>query len=912
MEPRHSLAWMLVLLWGLGILKGYRITSELQFSKELVVWFCRVQKQHTYQFYRENILSFMRVSGNLGMALKVMEPRHSLAWMLVLLWGLGILKANGPPSIELTLASPPVLRQDVSLRCVTVNLQRATVEFHQNGDLMAKVSHPCEVTLEVEWIDVTCSEGGTKSLYTLTTNSFSKSDFGQWSCQYYAGRATYDLSIDQAMSRHMGYVLRHVAENVTLEWPPMLPDVQPQGTDAILLDPGGSKLLVANFKNDMFHWENSSSRGMDFTGNLPQGILSVTWHMVEKVDNGTYLVVYGDQRIGITLVAIEKPGLPVITEMGRNKASGLATVTVKCSSVSRSGAPSYYKPEIKYFWNHPGHQHYTTSQNDSLLTISNIDCKSNTSLPVLCYAVESTSDSSPKQHYYPHTACRDTVTPVPPSGEEGTSEEYTRLVISLSVCMVLLFLAIIYIYLGRRRVGKCCSRTFKLLASCCSGMVELCGHLPCCKRCCKCCCKCLKSEDRWEDDFDIGRLHGSLRRDRIPVNFSNLGLSESETVEEPGGATGNTDNEEFENVPVVRQSVANDLDSAVAALRTTLTDATITISVRRSEVLVDLMAYYEDPEIVGKSVTVEYIGEEGFDLGGVTADMFTTFWARAASVYFHGNEALVPFLPPHRLEEEPNYVLLGRVYTHSTAVLGYVPVQLCRSTVMVLVYNDTNVSEDVLLEDLLLYLDEIDKELIVAGLGDFSSLSERMLEDLQDLFIRFEMGCVLKEDTFRSQVVNMARNELCIKPRSLCEWMRRGIPDGHIQYFWFRLTVDELNILYTFLKPSVGKVVAKIRTSIHHLSGNENRAFNYLKDFVKSLDADELEVFLQFVTGHRTIPIHPIIVEFVDLSGVQRRPIAHTCGNVLELPHTYDSYEEFQTEFRNLLLSDEAMRMDMK
>lgn len=27
------------------------------------------------------------------------------------------------------------------------------------------------------------------------------------------------------------------------------------------------------------------------------------------------------------------------------------------------------------------------------------------------------------------------------------------------------------------------------------------------------------------------------------------------------GATGNTDNEEFENVPVVRQSVANDLDS---------------------------------------------------------------------------------------------------------------------------------------------------------------------------------------------------------------------------------------------------------------------------------------------------------------------------------------------------------------
>lgn len=354
------------------------------------------------------------------------------------------------------------------------------------------------------------------------------------------------------------------------------------------------------------------------------------------------------------------------------------------------------------------------------------------------------------------------------------------------------------------------------------------------------------------------------------------------------------------------------MTSAIESLRMTLTNATTTIEVRRAEILVDLIAYYEDPELVGKSVTVEYIGEEGFDLGGVTADMFTTFWAKAASVYFRGNEALVPFLPPHRLEEEATFVSLGRVYTHSTAVLGYVPVQLCRSTVMVLIYNDTNVSEDTLLEDLFLYLDDTDKELILAGLTDFSSLPEGILDDLQELFIRFEMGCVLREETFRSQVVNMARNELCIKPRSLCEWMHRGIPDSHIQYFWFRLTVDELNILYTFLKPSAGKVLSKLRTAYSPLDNHQKRAFNFLKDFVKSLDAEELEVFLQFVTGHRSLPVHPIIIEFVDLSGIERRPIAHTCGNVLELPHTYTNYEEFQTEFSTLLSSDDAMRMDMK
>jgi len=46
-------------------------------------------------------------------------------------------------------------------------------------------------------------------------------------------------------------------------------------------------------------------------------------------------------------------------------------------------------------------------------------------------------------------------------------------------------------------------------------------------------------------------------------------------------------------------------------------------------------------------------------------------------------------------------------------------------------------------------------------------------------------------------------------------------------------------------------------------------------------------------------------VQFNMLTGIARRPIAHTCSNLLELPATYSSYSDFVKEFK-LVLSDET------
>ena len=45
-------------------------------------------------------------------------------------------------------------------------------------------------------------------------------------------------------------------------------------------------------------------------------------------------------------------------------------------------------------------------------------------------------------------------------------------------------------------------------------------------------------------------------------------------------------------------------------------------------------------------------------------------------------------------------------------------------------------------------------------------------------------------------------------------------------------------------------------------------------------------------------------MEFTKLEGLGRRPIAHTCGCVLEIPSTYDSFSEFGAEFTNVLAKE--------
>ena len=68
---------------------------------------------------------------------------------------------------------------------------------------------------------------------------------------------------------------------------------------------------------------------------------------------------------------------------------------------------------------------------------------------------------------------------------------------------------------------------------------------------------------------------------------------------------------------------------------------------------------------------------------------------------------------------------------------------------------------------------------------------------------------------------------------------------------------------------------------------------------------NEVQRFLRFVTGSSVCLAERITVQFNGLSGLARRPIGHTCPDMLKISTNYDTYLDFTTEFNRVLNDDE-------
>jgi hypothetical protein len=82
---------------------------------------------------------------------------------------------------------------------------------------------------------------------------------------------------------------------------------------------------------------------------------------------------------------------------------------------------------------------------------------------------------------------------------------------------------------------------------------------------------------------------------------------------------------------------------------------------------------------------------------------------------------------------------------------------------------------------------------------------------------------------------------------------------------------------------------------------------------IGNMQVAQLSHLLRFVTGASACIVPKISVEFNGLEGFARRPIAHTCDSILELPILYVNYDDFVSEFMLILNSANesfAWRMD--
>lgn len=62
--------------------------------------------------------------------------------------------------------------------------------------------------------------------------------------------------------------------------------------------------------------------------------------------------------------------------------------------------------------------------------------------------------------------------------------------------------------------------------------------------------------------------------------------------------------------------------------------------------------------------------------------------------------------------------------------------------------------------------------------------------------------------------------------------------------------------------------------------------------------------FLRFTTAMDVMIDKKIEVAFIKCEGLRSRPIAHTCGPLLEIPSTYANFVELREAFMNILNRD--------
>lgn len=121
-------------------------------------------------------------------------------------------------------------------------------------------------------------------------------------------------------------------------------------------------------------------------------------------------------------------------------------------------------------------------------------------------------------------------------------------------------------------------------------------------------------------------------------------------------------------------------------------------------------------------------------------------------------------------------------------------------------------------------------------------------------------------------------------------------------------TVSAVSALYETKVPTAKGIIALLKSDEKRPS--HSKTMQFLKLFIRSLDKDKLHKFLRFTTGSDIICVSHIDVEFTDVRGLHRCPVAHTCGPLLQIPCTYSTYSEFRREFVNVLDAS-YLKMDL-
>ena len=316
----------------------------------------------------------------------------------------------------------------------------------------------------------------------------------------------------------------------------------------------------------------------------------------------------------------------------------------------------------------------------------------------------------------------------------------------------------------------------------------------------------------------------------------------------------------------------------------------------------DLIQAFSKEDIMLCEIKVVMVDERGndemgLDLKGVYRDAVSCFWQEFYNTSTIGERERVPALRhDFQLSE---WTAVARILVKGVLDLGYFPVLLSETFLAGVVFGEIQIVQDTLLQSFNRYLAK-DEEIAVHQALCENNISEEFI----DLLDRFDCRKMPTTENAKGLILEIAHKEIVQKAQYVADCWRDVLQTGF--QGTMLSSMDGLRKIFNDIQPTNKKVLDMIHANHlnSHISSGEQETLKYLKRFVRGLELAQLKSFLMFVTGADVICVESIKIEFTKLEGLERRPIAHTCSCVLELPSTYDSYTEFRAEFSNVLAKE--------
>lgn len=258
----------------------------------------------------------------------------------------------------------------------------------------------------------------------------------------------------------------------------------------------------------------------------------------------------------------------------------------------------------------------------------------------------------------------------------------------------------------------------------------------------------------------------------------------------------------------------------------------------------------------------KYIDENGFDTNGVSRDVYAAFWKVCIDQTALGEGMRVPSLRTKWQEEE--WKSIGRILLKGFQDHGYFSCRFARVFTVALIFGENEVSENMLFESLLLYMNQSDRDPITTALKE--DLSDEDKDEPYDVLDCYGVTMPPTKDNLKGILLQVAHKHLIEKPRYAAEKMALTANQFLREAF---LSPQEVLPMYEERKPTTKKLLKLLDAS--PATQAENQSFRFLRQYIRGLDERGLRRMLRFVTGSNIIFVGKIKVLFTPLDELARR-----------------------------------------